>query len=1034
MTQKPTSETPFSPNQPSPPLSALEKLSFTHKENFKIRWQTQFYELVEESKLSLPTTLMSKLIHSFDNYDEAKGLELETLSHTSSTLFISTSLELYSWKNTGSTKSLVPLSAANINQVDDSVFSASDWILIQLLTPFLEVEKNTNYLKLVADPLILDILLKELSVREKLIFISQPSSQTPQESSFKIIQQDPLPLQFRLLIEKNDALKDGFKGWRIWAEFFSEERNFSVDLWQLRFCLQSILLTQQNVLYSIQSSRTALHTLARFLLQQGSFLIPHLELSLFLKQVFNELGFCTYKTPPYLDLRFTPMAPQSILYLKTSHTQFNIQSFVQGQIWFRYDKIEIPALCHRSDKRLSVLFSHQQQDTNLNNESNEIIEFFIPDENKEQAFLDQFQALKNIHFDSKKQAYELNFISIHENTSALLEKGWEVWAENLKIKLLDQFKFQIQSVFQGKFLINLQDSVTKFKIENWQLIHILKKKSAFIQLDDGTLGVLPQVWIQELYRLYQNLNDENFDGITSPLHWMDLDENSSLFSSADLDTQSLLNNIREQFAQAQLRSLEPSLDFKGSLLGYQKQGLAWLVFLDQYGLGGLLADEMGLGKSIQVLAFLDLIKHSSSTGPTLNSTQGQTTLLIAPKSLLIQWKESAKKFTPNLKVKILKPKDILNVSEMESSTSKKSDHEFDILITSYGVLWRYKSLLKKYSFERLVLDEAQLIKNEKTKVSLAAKSLTIPKRLALSGTPIENHAGEFFSLFDFLNPKLLSYRLLSNGSEEDLKKAFQKIKPLVLRRKKDDVLTNLPSKIEKMLFLPLKKEQQEIYNSIKDHYSSKLKTVAETNEFENHKLFFLEGLLRLRQICCHPQIVFSPEETNTTLNSSKLEYLFNEFQLLSQKDHKVIVFSQFTSFLKIIKSKLEENSISFLYLDGQTEERDVLVNEFQTNSVIKIFLMSLKAGGLGLNLTAADQCFIVDPWWNPATENQAIDRLHRIGQLRDVTVYRLISEATIEEKILELHQIKALQAQYLNSSDKDFLESLSAEDFKNLFS
>jgi SNF2 family DNA or RNA helicase len=392
---------------------------------------------------------------------------------------------------------------------------------------------------------------------------------------------------------------------------------------------------------------------------------------------------------------------------------------------------------------------------------------------------------------------------------------------------------------------------------------------------------------------------------------------------------------------------------------------------------------------------------------------------------LAQWEDSVKKFVPKLKVQILKPRDLQNENKIFDS---------DLLITSYGVLRRYIQYLQKIHFERIILDEAQIIKNEKSMVSIAAKSMSCNKRLALSGTPIENHVADFFSLFQFLNPGILPISLLSLENKDELKRTFDKIKPLVLHRKKEDVLVDLPQKTDEIVLLSLKEEQRELYDKIKNYYSSKINSINELNQFNEYKIFFLEGLLRLRQICCDPRIIYSAQDTTQKLDSCKTEFLLKELVNLNNSDNKVIVFSQFTSFLKIIKTQLEELGIPFVYLDGQTKNRKELIDDFQSSSILKIFLIGLKSGGLGLNLTAANYCYLLDPWWNPAVEAQAIDRIYRIGQVRNIFVKRLIAKDTLEDKMRDLQKLKLDQSQFLETSDKEFLNSLSLQDFKNLFS
>jgi SNF2 family DNA or RNA helicase len=720
------------------------------------------------------------------------------------------------------------------------------------------------------------------------------------------------------------------------------------------------------------------------------------------------------------------------LYLKTTGSGFNNLTQIEGQLWFRYEKIEMPAHCHRSDKRLTVISCHQQTKDGV-----VIIRLSTPNDNFETAALPQIQKRVGIHFDFKRSIFKIEFASLHQLIASLLESvieigesvsTWEVWAENLKVKLLNHYHMVIRSLDIG-FKLEFQDSHSAHRIESWQLIHILKKKSAFVKLDDGCLGVLPQAWISELLRIYQNINPDGHFDSAGLFHFFQSEDEFSFDIRGDENYSKIKNKLDSYLSEDGPSPLNPSDHFNGVLFDYQSQGLGWLVFLDEFNLGGLLADDMGLGKTIQVLAFLDYIKFEK----TKQKVHEHPSLLIAPKSVLEQWVANAHEFTPHLKVQILKPKDLENILT-ENYQVNRDILSSDLLITSYGILRRYIKHLQKMNFERVILDEAQIIKNERSLVSIAAKSLKCNKRLALSGTPIENHIADFFSLFQFLNPGMFPLSLLTSENDDELKKFFKKIKPLVLYRKKENVLIQLPKKTENIILLPLNYEQREIYEKIKSYYSVKLASLDEVNQFNEYKVFFLEGLLRLRQICCDPHTVYSSLETNQKLNSSKTDYMLKEFIKFNNSESKVVVFSQFTSFLKILRTYLEVHGIPFAYLDGQTQNRKEIIENFQTQANLKIFLIGLKSGGLGLNLTAANYCYILEPWWNPAVEAQAVDRIHRIGQVRDIFVNRLIAKDTVEEKICELQELKFKHAQLLEISDRDFLNSLNLQDYKNLFS
>jgi SNF2 family DNA or RNA helicase len=1014
--------------------SAFEKLSFTKNQNFSVGWEAKLKEISLNLKLeAVENGELESFQHDWIEYLELK--EIET-PHSRRQLYFSSSLEIY-WlaesntanSNLDSTDNFsqiapedyVALRCSELDILQEELYLESDLFLLKLLAPFF---KSTEKACLKVEPplAVSNFLVENLAGLKKLMFIDRDSS------GIIFVVAD---LQFRLSV----VLSEDGKTWRIWGEYFSESSNFVLDLWQVKSPLISLIITNQNKIYSLSQNSQLVHIYSRYMAAKGPLLIPQEELAKFFYQLFNQVGFCECRLDSKIRLEKSSLVPQNIFYLKTVNANLQSVGQIEGQVWFRYDKFEIPAHCHRTDKRFYVISYKQFYDpvTELFG-----IHLFTPDEDLENAATQKIREQGGVSFDLKKNVFKIEFALLHQLIGFILESvvevhstssspasTWEVWAENLRVKLLNHYQMFIRTLDVG-FKLEFQDTQSSSRIESWQLIHILKKKSAFVKLDDGTLGVLPQTWLAELARLLDNTLEAGIFSASSLFQFLNGENDFNFGVDGDENFRSTKEKLRDQLSGNSPSPIMPGQNFNGVLFDYQRHGLGWLVFLDEFGLGGLLADDMGLGKTIQVLAFLDYVKFEKP-----NPKIEFPTLLIAPKSVVAQWQDSAKKFTPQLKVKILTPKDINNISD---NTYPDSFMDNDILVTSYGVLRRYIKQLQKLSFERVILDEAQLIKNERSLVSIAAKMLPTQKRLALSGTPIENHLADFFSIFQFLNPRMLSSSLLASGNEDELKKMFNKVKPLVLHRKKEDVLQNLPKKTEEVLYLTLYHEQRELYDKIKNYYSEKLNAINEVSQFNEYKIFFLEGLLRLRQICCDPRMIYSPNDTSYKLNSIKTDFVVKELVNLNNSENKVLVFSQFTSFLKIIRTDLEALNIPLVYLDGQTQDRKTVIEDFQNRAELKIFLIGLKAGGLGLNLTAANHCYVLDPWWNPAVEAQAVDRIHRIGQLRNVFVRRLIAKDTLEEKMRDLQKLKLEQSQYLKISDKEFLSSLSLQDFKDLFS
>ncbi len=445
-----------------------------------------------------------------------------------------------------------------------------------------------------------------------------------------------------------------------------------------------------------------------------------------------------------------------------------------------------------------------------------------------------------------------------------------------------------------------------------------------------------------------------------------------------------------------------------------------MVFLEKLQFGGCLADDMGLGKTIQVLA---LLLHRKQTKPS----KTPPSLIIVPKTLMTNWRKEASKFAPDL-----------NVLLYEGSTRFEKLEQFleqDIILMTYGVLRRDILSLKEILFDYVILDEAQAIKNESSQTTKASRLLQTQHRLALTGTPIENHIGELFSIFKFLLPGLFhkniaSYKNLSDESDTPglLLKA---LRPFLLRRTKEEVLKDLPEKNEIILYCDMEPQQKAEYARVKNYYKTQLNKNIDSQGLNKSKIQILEALTRLRQVSCHPALI-DPKKKDMT--SGKIETLVEHLLTIRKQNKKALVFSQFTSMLALVKDALNKEEIKYSYLDGKSVKRDGIVEEFKQSKDINVFLISLKAGGVGLNLTEAEYCFILDPWWNPAVENQAIDRAHRIGQKNKVMAYKLITKDSIEEKILELQNKKKRLYKDLEFSNESFLKKISLDDITYLFS
>lgn len=489
-------------------------------------------------------------------------------------------------------------------------------------------------------------------------------------------------------------------------------------------------------------------------------------------------------------------------------------------------------------------------------------------------------------------------------------------------------------------------------------------------------------------------------------------------------------NIVDGLEKEELEENKIPVELENILRPYQKTGFSWLKTLDRYKFGGILADDMGLGKTIQIIALLlDYIKDNKDR---------KASIVVSPSSLALNWKNEIEKFAPNLKIKVIR-----GVAE-ERKRIISNINNYDLIITSYDLLKRDIEVYQdaKYKFKYIISDEAQYLKNNNTQNAKAIKKLNAETRFALTGTPIENSLAELWSIFDFIMPGyLFSYKKFKNDYEtaivkdenlEVMKKLKMLIEPFVLRRTKKQVLTELPEKTITVLNNEMEEEQRNIYSSYLIQTKQELQEIFLDNVYERSQIKILAALTRLRQICCHPGLFME----NYEAGSGKLEQCIEIIEDGITAGHKILLFSSYTSMFTIMEEELKKRDISYFKLTGSTkvDERIELVDEFNQNENIKVFLISLKAGGTGLNLIGADMVIHYDPWWNISAENQATDRAYRIGQKNNVQVYKLITKDSIEEKIYELQQRKAELTDNVLNTETTFINKLSKEDIMNLFS
>lgn len=542
-------------------------------------------------------------------------------------------------------------------------------------------------------------------------------------------------------------------------------------------------------------------------------------------------------------------------------------------------------------------------------------------------------------------------------------------------------------------------------------------KSRYIKLGDGTLGIMPQEWIEHFGQYFRS--GEIKDG-SIRLHHTNFQLIDDLFEAEvqSEDAQLKLEGYRHKMAQFHsIQATAVPKKLKATLRDYQKEGLNWLNFLDEFGFGGCLADDMGLGKTVQMIAYLLQQQEKGKT---------DANLVIMPTSLLFNWEVELDKFAPHLRR--------LVVYGPDRKTKDADFSKYDIVLTTYGTMLSDVEHLRKYYFNCIILDESQAIKNPDSKRYKAARLLEGRQRLVMTGTPIENNTFDLFAQLSFALPGLFgsAKRFATEYSTpidkfQETKRAIelqQKIHPFVLRRTKVQVAKELPEKTEMVLHCEMGTEQQRVYDAYKKEFQLYL-SKQESESLGRNTLHVLQGLTKLRQICNSPALLADEEYYGH--ESAKLNVLMEQIVAL-KGEHKILVFSQFVGMLELVKIALEKEKISYSYLTGKTKNRQEQVDLFQEEEEVRVFLISLKAGGTGLNLTKAEYVFLIDPWWNPAVENQAIDRAHRIGQENKVVAVRLITPNTIEEKIIELQSRKKQLVQDLVHTDTSILKQLTKED------
>ena len=752
--------------------------------------------------------------------------------------------------------------------------------------------------------------------------------------------------------------------------------------------------------------------------EQGKVTVPAKQKQKFLAELLRLPELPRLDLPE--DLRYEEVTPTPRPYLKVKRRDTRAWDSKQNQNWltgdlaFEYDGHVVPV-----ESAARSIFEPDGR------------RLLMRDQAAERSCAARLEEL-GFHrrgYSRQGETLELLARNLPKVARALIGEGWRVEAEGKLYRDAGAFRIEVTSGIDW-FELHGGATFEDQEVPLPTLLAALKRGDGLVPLGDGSFGLLPEEWLKK-HMMLAGMGTSEGDHLRFRRTQVGLlDVLLSEQPEARFDKQ--FEQARERLRQFQgVAPADPPAGFQGRLRDYQREGLGWLHFLREFGFGGCLADDMGLGKTVQVLALLEARRE-------LRAARGkrrrpQPSLVVVPRSLIFNWKQEAARFTPKLRV--------LDNSGTGRMKPGEQFDDFDVILTTYGTLRRDIVGLKDYSFDYAILDEAQAIKNASSQSAKAARLIRADHRLALSGTPVENHIGELWSLFEFLNPGMLG-KAESIGTKTDfgLRKASDEsrsllakaLRPYLLRRTKEQVAKDLPEKSEQTVYCDLEPAQRKLYDELREHYRRALLGRVASEGIKKSKIQILEALLRLRQAACHPGLIDKAKWSGKS--SAKLDMLLPQLRAVFDEGHKTLVFSQFTSMLAIVRRRLDEEGISYAYLDGRTRDRQARVRQFQDDPACKVFLISLKAGGLGLNLTAADYIFLLDPWWNPAVESQAIDRAHRIGQTRPVFAYRLIARDTVEEKVLELQAQKRALADAIITADNSLIRDLGREDLELLLS
>jgi SNF2 family DNA or RNA helicase len=728
-------------------------------------------------------------------------------------------------------------------------------------------------------------------------------------------------------------------------------------------------------------------------------------------ELYIPLEYINHETPPAVNASNfkQPYTAERIIYLSS------LQNYVTINPVIRYGNTEIPVLSRK------MIYENDAMGHPYRIERDQHLE-------------DNFIALLLKQSTEFEEQLSNPLLYFYVHRTQFLDQHWfvrmfEDWRNhNIQVLGFSELPGNKFNSNPGSFSIRISSEVNWFKADIHvmfggtratlkQIQQSLKNKSHYILLDDGTVGIIPEKWIERFKNYFRTSEINDIYSLrTSKVNYAAI---SSLYGEAQIEQTAKIEieSYRQRFENIQdIAPVAIPATLQAQLRSYQHAGLTWLNLLDDLMFGGCLADDMGLGKSIQIIAFILLLNEKRKK---------QTHLLVVPTTLIHSWKQEFARFAPSLRI---------HVQHGASRVNVNTFGRYDVIITSYGTLVQDILKFTKFTFSYIFLDESQYIKNISSQRYKAACLLRSGNRITISGTPFENNVFDLYAQFSFTSPGLL-------GSKQYFRDTFaipigkfksryavaalqERIKPFILRRTKAQVAKDLPEKTEVVLYCDMNEQQAALYA----HEESKFREyilASKDDEIRKQAMHVLRGLTRLRQICNTPALL--KDQAIAQQGTPKIDILVERIAAVI-KDHKVLVFSQFVSMLEIVSERLQHEGIPYISLTGKTTKREQVVSKFQQDETIRVFLISLKAGGTGLNLTAADYVFIIDPWWNPATENQAIDRVHRIGQTKKIIATRLICRNSIEERMMELQAMKATISNSVVDAGTSFFDLISRDD------